>query len=178
MKFPVFSQLAGNLRPPETMRSSTGESVSPVPSMGRRVARHPRAYPPDDRRVQFRRPVSAIAGAAGRRAGQGSMVQALRRARAARTLRAHHAELGHGQQGDRAQRLQRLYDLGCAGQEPLSTGPKLTTAGLFEQWRGFSGVQGPALTVAEGNAAAMAMARVVRSQIVILVCLAVLTTGG
>src|ERR1700730_9548957 len=80
------------------------------------------------RTIEFRWSVSAIPGTPGRRAGQGSMVQALRRARAARALRAHRAELGHRQQGDRAQRFQRLYDLGCAGREPLSTGPAAPAA--------------------------------------------------
>src|SRR5207302_1118712 len=51
-----------------------------------RAARHPRAHPPHHRRVQFRWPVSAIPGTSGWRAGQGNMVQALRRARAARAL--------------------------------------------------------------------------------------------
>jgi len=64
----------------------------------------------------------------GRRAGQGNLVQALRRARAARALRAHRAELGYRQQGDRAQRLQRLHDLGYPRQEPLPAGPAAPAA--------------------------------------------------
>src|SRR5467141_556708 len=107
-----------------TLHPAAGRGVAPRA----RAARHSRAHPTDDRRVQFRWSVSAIPGTPGRRAGQGSMVQALRRARAARALRAHRAELGHRQQGDRAQRLQRLYDLGYPRQEPLPAGPAAPAA--------------------------------------------------
>ena len=42
-----------------------------------RAARDPRPHPPDDRRIQLRRPVPAIARPVGRRPGQGGLVQAL-----------------------------------------------------------------------------------------------------
>ena len=90
------------------------------PAPRARAARNPRPHPPHDRRIQFRRPISAIARATGRRHGQGGMVQALRRERTAGALRPHRAELGHRQQGDRAQRFQRLHDLGRPRQGPLS----------------------------------------------------------
>ena len=95
-------------------RDDLGTAMLPAPS-GRslasrpRAARNPRPHPPHDRRIQFRRPVSAIAGPVGRRTGQGGMVQALSRERTAGALRPHRAELGHRQQGDRAQRF-----LACA----------------------------------------------------------------
>jgi len=44
-----------------------------------RAARYPRPHSANDRRIQLRRPVSAIPRAVGRRPGQGRMVQALQR---------------------------------------------------------------------------------------------------
>jgi hypothetical protein len=58
-----------------TLHTAAGRSAAPRA----RAARHPRAHPPDDRRIQFRRPVSAIPGTPGWRVGQRSMVQALQR---------------------------------------------------------------------------------------------------
>ena len=57
------------------LHAPPGRSLAPRA----RAARHPRPHPPHDRRIQFRRPVSASTRAAGRRPGQGRMVQALRR---------------------------------------------------------------------------------------------------
>ena len=82
---------------PQCFIRRPGEALHPA-----RVARHPGAHSPHHRRVQFRRPVSAIPGTLGRRPGQGQLVQALQREGAAGALRAHRAELGHRQQGDRA----------------------------------------------------------------------------
>ena len=105
------------------LHAPSGRGLAPRP----RAARNPRPHPPDDRRIQLRRPVSAIPGAVGRRPGQGGMVQALPRERAAGALRPHRAELGHRQQGDRAQRFLGVHDLGREGQGPLP--PRSYSAG-------------------------------------------------
>src|SRR5207237_3938880 len=57
--------------------------------------------PADDRGIQFRRPVSTIAGPLRRRASQSRMVQTLPRERTAGTVRPHRAELGHRQVKDK-----------------------------------------------------------------------------
>ena len=59
---------------PQRFTRRQGEALHPE----REPLDDPRAHPPHDRRIQFRRPVSAIAGPVGRRPGQGGMVQALR----------------------------------------------------------------------------------------------------
>src|SRR6202035_5083111 len=105
-------------------RDHLGSAVLPAPSgpslaSRPRAARNSRPHSPHDRRIQLRRPVSAIAGPVWRRTGQGGMVQALRRERSAGALRPHRAELGHRQQGDRAQRFLGVHDVGREGQEPL-----------------------------------------------------------
>ena len=56
-----------------TLHAPPGRGLAPRA----RAARDARPHPPHDRRIQFRRPVSAIARAVGRRPGQGGMVQAL-----------------------------------------------------------------------------------------------------
>ncbi len=86
---------------------------------GARALGGARAYPPHDRRIQFRGAIPAGARPIGRRPRQGGLVRALRARRGAAALRAHRAELGHRQQGDRAQRFQRVHELGRRGQEPL-----------------------------------------------------------
>ena len=101
---------------PRCFSRRQGEALHPGP----RAARGARPYPADDRRIQFRRPVSAIAGAVRRRAGQGRLVQTLPRERTPGALRPHRAELGHRQQGDRAQRFLGVHNVGSQGQEPLS----------------------------------------------------------
>ena len=79
-----------------------------------------RANPRDDRRIQFRRPVSADPDARRRRHGQGGVVSALSRRGSAAKLRSDRAELGHRQQTDRARRLFRLHDVGSEGSEFLA----------------------------------------------------------
>src|ERR1700730_11234301 len=97
------------------LHAPSGRALAPRP----RAARHPRPYAADDRRIQLRRPVSAIPRPAGRRPGQGRMVQALSRERAAGALRPYRAKLGYRQQGDRAQRLLGVHNLGSERQGPL-----------------------------------------------------------
>ena len=58
---------------PRRFTAPPGRSLAPRS----RAGRDPRPDPPHDRRIQLRRPVSAIPGPAGRRAGQGGLVQAL-----------------------------------------------------------------------------------------------------
>src|SRR6202047_3666803 len=120
VRFPAIaeddeSQLVDTLFGPLNFTRPARRGVAP----GTRAACGARAYPPHDRRIQFRRPVPAGARPIGRRPRQGRLVQALYARRNAAALRAHRAELGHRQQGDRAQRFQRVHELGRRGQEPL-----------------------------------------------------------
>jgi len=78
---------------------------------------NPRTYPADARRIQFRRPVSAIPRPVGWWPGQGRMVQALPRERTAGPLRPHRAELGHRQQGDRARDFSVCTTWGVKGKD-------------------------------------------------------------
>ena len=98
---------------PAVLHAPAGRGLAPRS----RAARNPRPYPADDRRIQFRRPVSAIARPVGRRPDQSGLVQALSRGRIAGALRPHRAELGHRQQGDRAQRFLGVHDLGRDGKD-------------------------------------------------------------
>ena len=64
------------------LSAPAGRGFAPRP----RAARNPRPHPADHRRIQLRRPVSAIPRPVGRRPGQGGMVQALSRERTGRSV--------------------------------------------------------------------------------------------
>ena len=86
LRFPAIAEARRGARD----RDHLGTAVLHPPS-GRGLASRPRAardarpHPADDRRIQFRRPVSAIACPVGRRPGQGRMVQTLSRERTCRS---------------------------------------------------------------------------------------------
>ena len=82
---------------PQTIQPRNRRAAAPRAG----IAGDARANPRDDRRIQFRRPVSADPRAGRRRHGQGGVVSALSRRGSPLELRSDRAELGHRQQTER-----------------------------------------------------------------------------